>query len=303
MAVKEAFRKKAAKIEVRHWESLVDLWIRYPNSADSPGESPQEELFELDALREQISQVRPPHPLSVAEDIPGLREAVLKQAFFFLQRAAHAWIVAERSANSKFRCHALSTYYDSGFLACRSIVGLLGVTAIPSVGSKQHFLVDLCGGIVEGTRKMGLPKYYIRILETDGQSIKHQEWWFLLQKTLQKTKKLPSTVPSEIVTELCALGDTDFATQRNHLLYRATYWPHDEVRLSHLRGEFAVFGSISRVIDTLRDAESDVFLVALANSVIRLGIGLLSNLSAVSGQFEQELAILTSWFEADDRWS
>jgi len=295
MPIDYSFKRKTKKLIPREWASVREMWLNFPDAGSTPGQCPTIDIGELTDVGRRISETKRKQPNDIDEEVPGLREAILKDAVFCLQKAAYFLVSAGVEATDAFRSPALSTAYQAAFFGMRSVVGLLGVAAVRyQRDNRRSFLIDAFSEGIPGRKHREWPRNCVRIVNAET-SVMHKEMWAIWKRLLDKTRFEPSLLPSDVVVTLLERDELDFGSQRHRIHYHATYWPFDELRDTAVDKSFGRFRQ-TFLPEALAAPEDDSFSFALALGTILIGEKLLEDIAKYSRAFDDDLQAYTQWF-------
>lgn len=300
MAVSKKFIDKTKKLRRREWLEVRSLWLSYQDAANSPGSPPTFELSAHDHLKRYGHKTVAPHPTDIDDDLPGLRASVLKTGIFFMQRAAHTLKHGRTGAEHRFGCPSLSSAYQAAFFAARGTAAILGVVDVAYPSTRKTYLVDVCSDRIKGDTKRLGRRYLTRIVDTDGISVNHKEFWAIFKRLIQTTRFPEDLMPSDSLNALASIDDEDFALQRNQIHYRSTYWPFDELRASTVPAQFGSIQGLGAALGCLTDTQDEAFSFALAYTIINVGATLLLDLAGQADCFRKEHDIVLRWCSEDE---
>lgn len=301
----EFWQQQASKLGKRLWPDLYGHWLSVAPDHLLNGLGPQEGIGELLTVKDVAKRVDPQHGLRLtAEDAPsGLREGVLLEAVYLLHKAAHVLGAAQCHLKQGMWSWSLSGGYQSAAFSMRSITMLFGAVVV-EVHDGGKYLVDVWAPPTGNTKKAlaAPPGVLFRLAKRAD----HKALWTLFLRLLEVVTVSEAVWPAQYVSQLQDFAPKDFSRQRNHLHYRATHWPQEDLHSCLAAGEF---GSPERVLpggpNLELNPDQEDFSIALGGVLLSLGIRLLRDLSRGSAVLGTELVLIENWLQGDfvmDAW-
>lgn len=293
---RDQWDRKANKLVKRDWQSVCELWLTCGIVAGVPGTPPQCAVGELPSLQQELLGIKGDEPKDVAEDIEGLRQGVLKEGIFQLQKSAHILNGAQIHIERGMPSWSLSSAYHSAFCAANGILNLLGVAFADVDG--RNFLIDVWSQSSRGGRFKLEASNQIRLQKTPGLPAQRNIWQ-VFQRMLRITNFNNHIIRDNWRNAFLGLGKTDFSRKRNDVYYRSSSWPYDDVREFITANDFG-FDCMS-VLDgsVISDAEENGFPLGLAFISVRIGHQMLKSLAGMSRLLKPELDVFCVWLSGD----
>jgi hypothetical protein len=268
-----SLRPKFQNIEARRWDDIRDAWLEHVPSFPGPGAKPDPGLERLRPLQE----VPLPENKARFPDIPGVRGNLLWEAVFLFHKCAHSHLAAQRLGHLGMHSWSMFNAYHSAYIGARGIMALLGV-GLPFLPNGGQLLIDAYPQPESSKNirklKLGLWRFE-EILIVRLPLLDQRALWQGLQRVVQI-----SDVPcwdSETRRELLDIAYESITTPRNAYLYRAAFWPGDDLLIDGTDVDF------SRLLGTELNPEHEGFLLRLSFDLYRLFEQLIHDLAAESG--------------------
>jgi hypothetical protein len=288
------WERKAAKLIAREWPEIKNAWLGYIPTIDPPGSVPESSIGELPTLHSQVSRMSPRDPMSVSEEIVGLREGVFIEGLFLLHKAANVIACAQVDVAKGLRSWSLSSAYQAAFFAMKAILHFLGV-AVAEVQSKS-ILIDVWSP--PERRRRGIPTPEFNMLLQNCHRFEHRQMWAVFQRMLRVTSERGSILSNENATSLIELAVNDFAAQRNSLHYRVA-WPFDDLHRCSVVPDFGAHAGGITDGTALNDPDREDFSIVLGIVLLRMGYGMLYEIAQEAPALKAELEILREWLRND----
>ncbi len=292
---RDRWDRKFNKLVKRDWSKLSELWLNYDLLGTEPGSPPESSIAELESVKQELWQIDSEEPIDISEEIAGLRKGLLKEGFFQLQKSAYVLSGAQIHISGGMPSWSLSSAYHAAFFAVNGILNLLGVILVELDG--RNFLIDVWSKSSEKRKFRDLN--LIRLQKIPGLP-QQRNLWQGFQRMLKVT-----AFHGDILTEGCKaclldFEKNDFSRRRNDIHYRSALWPYDDVRTFITTNDFEL-DSID-IIDgsVLGDPRKNVFPLALAFIVVRMGCQMLISIVNLSEQLKPELEVFCRWLEGDE---
>lgn len=264
----------------RKWPDVVDAWnemaptekIGVPTEPIGEGLSIllgaplEQERWETDDQKDEV------------------RILLLREGLYLVHKAAHVLGAALAHVDGGMASWSNSSGYQSALFGVRGLLSFVGVTVFE--WNNQKFLLDAWkGGASEA------PLRFERLRATKHE---HLNLWVLFSRVLRVVEAPEEVWPRKIVQELCGLGESEFASQRNRLLYMIHSWPLDDLHELVYRPAFGVY----RCQEHSLEASRIDFSVVLAGAILRCVLGAISSLAGRVPRIGSELQKLENWFAA-----
>jgi hypothetical protein len=274
-----SLRPKFRNIEARRWDDLRDAWLQHVPAFSGPGAKPDPGLDRLGPLQE----VSLPENKARFQDVSGLRTNMLWEAVFLFHKCAHSHLAAQRLAHMGMHSWSMFNAYHSAYIGARGVMALLGI-GLPFLPNGGQLLIDVYPQ-PESSKdlkklKLGLWQFHeiliVRLPHLDQRGL-----WEGFQRALRI-----SDVPcwdKMIYEELLNVAHESITKPRNGFLYKAAFWPGEDLLVDGTDVEFA------RYMGTDLDGEHKGFLLRLSFDVYRLFEQLINNLAEQSGPIRSQL--------------
>ncbi|MGH7840941.1 MAG: hypothetical protein ACREQT_05400 [Candidatus Binataceae bacterium] len=265
-----SLRHKWQHIRHRNWEEIRDSWLANTPTFSRLGEPPDPGLERLPNLLE----LEAPTNVGRFADVEGLRTNALREAVFLFEKCSHTALAAQRLGQGGMHSWCSFNVYHSAYIGARGIMTLLGVS-LASLRSGQ-MAIDLFPEPETPKKKKNVhfvPQFnefvIIRIPMLDQRYL-----WEGFQRVLRMTDA--KCWDLEVRKELLNVAWDEITPPRNHFLYRAAFWPLDDL-MKDVPPEKPLVCSASL------DPEANGFLIRLGFSVYRLFEQLMIDLASYSG--------------------
>jgi hypothetical protein len=257
------------KFPPRKWEDIRDAWIAHIPTSLGICAQPDPGLEHLPALL----QLTPEWTPTQFPDVDGLRANAIWEAIYLFQKCAHTNLAAQRLAVQGMHSWCLFNAYHSAYLGAKGILAILGVE-LPNLGGMQ-VAIDLFPEKSTPKRRTHASSVVfdefsiLRLHQLDQRRI-----WEGLQRMLRvaDAQCWDKTLTIEIVN----VNHATFTPPRNHFLYKAPYWPLDDLAAD------AVAQGLSAMIIPELDSDNDGFLMRLSFLVYLLFERLMNDLAELS---------------------
>jgi len=270
-----SLRPKWQKLRRRHWVEMRDSWLfhipRFPSvgARPDPGLEHLEPLLGIDVLKDN----------GRFPDVPGLRTLTLWEAVFLFHKCSHTNLAAQRLGQQGMHSWCLFNAYHSAYLGARGIMSLLGI-ALPNLKGSQ-VAIDLYPEPLKETRlPMGAPQFQ-EFLIVPLPPLDQRHLWEAFQRVLRMSEA--SCWDTRLRQELLDVSYEKITPPRNRFLYRAHYWPLNDL-ISDVEPP-----DLTGFIGTDLVEEDPGFLLRLSFDVYRLFEQLMSDLAAYSAIVEEQL--------------
>jgi len=287
-----AFENNVKRIDQREWKVVRDKWLSYIPDFDTPGAPPAHQILEfvgLDAIfkKTQIT------PGEFKQDVPFLRQEVLREAIFFLHKATHVCGAANIHLDNGALSWSISSAYQSSFFALKGILGLLGLS-FPRINTA--LMIDCFPEeekLSNKQRKRGeKPKPEFKFVVFP--KLSHTHMWQIFQRVLNS-----STVEiwkEEMILCLSKLHIDQFAQQRNSLHYVNNFWLFPGDLFNRMFDPaFGIDVDLFKNLDSDKLQKRSDFSFILNYIMLKFGIDLLKDLSenATAVKAEYDLIQIT----------
>jgi hypothetical protein len=251
----------------RNWSTVRDTWIPYlPTGSTSqkpvPGLEKLPPLLDLEITGS----------VTKFGDVPGLRSNALAEAIYLYHKAAHVKASSESLSNEGLQSWSMFNAYHCAYLAAKSVLALFGISI---VYLKRQVVIDLFPEAPAPTsrkRPVGQPESsefaILPVTRLDQQDI-----WLILKRMVNVT-----TVPcwdQRLTKQVKKLDETKITPPRNHFLYKAIYWPLEDLIAP-------LTFNADRFLGEGLDESTDGFLLTLAFAIFKLLEDLLTDLATAS---------------------
>lgn len=291
--------RKIAKLLGRSWDDVRDAWLNYIPAIQAAGIAPQIRLADLPTVQAAVQTAVGDHPLSVEDEILGLRSGALAEALFVLHKAANVLGSAQVHIAKGLCSWSLSSAYHAAFFGMKAILQLIGIVVIET--GNQTYLVDIWSlpGKKPKRSKAGIlgPQYAVLVQRV--QRGEHRHLWACFQRMLRVCTVPAAVWPPGCVTSLSAHGINNFAGQRNDLHYTTTSWPFDDLHACRVLDGFGAYPFGLDDGQAISDPERPDFSVALGLVILRIGCQMVVDLASYSNVIRAEWELLRTWLAGD----
>lgn len=274
-----ALRPKFQKIRARRWDDIRDAWLENVPVFSGPGAVPDPGVERLIPLQELVL----PENNATFPDVPGLRVNMLWEAVFMFHKCAHSHLAAQRLGHLGMHSWSMFNAYHAAYVGARGIMALLGV-GLPYLPNGGQLLIDVYPQpeSQRDIKRLKLREWkFHEVLIVRLPKIDQQGLWEGFQRVLNV-----SDVPSwdeTIRSELLDVAYASITKPRNGFLYKAAFWPGEDLLVDGTESEFVGF------VGTHLNSEDKGFLLRLAFDVYRLFEQLVISLAEQSGPIRTQL--------------
>jgi hypothetical protein len=267
------------KFPHRKWEDLRDAWVAHVPTLLAACAQPDPGLENLP----ELLQLSPNDWLPVRySDVIGLRTNAVWEAVFLFHKCSHTNLAAQRLAVQGMHSWCLFNAYHAAYLGAKGIMALLGV-ALPNLKGTQVAL-DLFPEPKPQPKRHrasgGLQFEEFVIVRL--QQLDQRRVWEGLQRLLRVTEA--ECWDEALTSEIVSVGYATITPPRNHFLYKAHYWPLDDLAAD------AVGTRLNTMIIPELDAENGGFLLRLSFLVYHLFENLINDLAECSPVIRSQAA-------------
>jgi hypothetical protein len=174
--------------------------------------------------------------------------------------------------------------YHSGFLGAKGLMALLGI-ALPNLPNGGQLFIDVYPEPEpKKSKKSAGParsEFEEFVVVRLAGPVDHEDLWEMFQRVLRLAEV--EVWSSRIWGELIQVQHERISRSRNRFLYRAAFWPSDDLLADGSVERFAA------LVGTALDDELEGFLLRLSCDVYRLFEQLINDLAEVSGPIRNEL--------------
>jgi hypothetical protein len=258
------------KFPERTWEDLRDAWISHVPTSLATCAKPDPGLENLPDLLQLVPTWAPVR----LTDVAGLRTNAVWEALYLFHKCSHTNLAAQRLALLGMHSWGLFNAYHSAYLGAKGIMALLGV-ALPNLKGTQ-VAIDLFPE-PQNQRKKHRPSGGVRFDEfvvLRLNQLDQRRIWQGLQRLLRVTQA--QCWKDVLSREITSVKYAAIAPPRNHFLYKANYWPLDDLA-ADMSGT-----ALNAMIVPELDADADGFLLRLSFLVYHLFEMLINDLAQYS---------------------
>jgi len=223
------FERLRGRVRGRVWEPILDGWIdNLPPAGANLGRPPEVPLGEHSALASALLPGRRKEPeVDVPAGIVGVRTTMLAEAVYLAHRSVHVLRASVLHREHAMCTWSLSSAYHAAMFALLSYLRLWGIAAVEVPGGP--WLIDAWP---EFYLKAGKPRKskHVRtdaILGIPCRLPAQSDYWILFKRLLEMTKGQFFELSEH--EELRNTDVSGFASQRNDLHYRTSWWPYDDL--------------------------------------------------------------------------
>jgi hypothetical protein len=266
-----SLRAKWQNLRKRSWGQIRDAWLTdIPSFAGigtppDPGLERLAPLLALDHPKASIGHVR-------LADVAGLRTNALSEAVFLFHKCSHTHLAAQRIGQQGMQSWCLFNAYHSAYLGARGLLTLLGAP-LPNLAGRQVVL-DLFPEPINAKTKGLAASSFNDFVLIPLPGLDQRQMWEGLQRVLRMTEA-PQWSES-VRDELLSLSFEKITPPRNHFLYKAHFWPIDDLAADDNKTDF------SQLYGPALDTEEPGFLLRLGFCTYLLFEQLMLDLAAAS---------------------
>ncbi len=235
---------------------------------------------------EQLPLLLPLTPLdwipSRYSDVPGLRTNAIWEAVYLFHKCSHTNLAAQRLALQGMHSWCLFNAYHSAYIGAKGIMAIFGV-ALPKLKDTQ-VAIDLFPAPETKQSKKSLATSGIRFDEfviLRLPMIDQRRIWEGLQRLLRVCG--PECWDDALTSEITSIDYEKITPPRNHFLYKAQYWPLQDL-VKDLPGS-----ELKAMIAPELDTDKDGFLLRLSFVIYHLFERLMEDLAAYSPPIKVQL--------------
>lgn len=269
-----SLRPKLQNFLRRNWDEVRDSWLEHVPDFPSVGARPDPDLEHLQPLLD----IDLPRDHERYPDIAGLRAIALWEAVFLFHKCSHTNLAAQRLGRQGMYSWCMFNGYHSAYLGARGIMAMLGVV-LPEIRGHQVAL-DLCPEPPKRKRQLGSPLFQeftiVPLPKLDQRGL-----WEAFQRVIRMSNA--GCWDSGLRTELLDLSHEEITPPRNRFLYKAHYWPLEDLASDIQPSDMKAF------FGTKLDAEHPGFLLRLSFGVYRLFEQLMNDLAGHSVVIKNQL--------------
>lgn len=210
------------QIKRRNWNAIRDAWIPYVPPPEKMAHKPDpglEKLPTLLSLDIKVTSERFP-------DVAGLRGNALAEALFLYQKATNVRRSVEVLSNNGKQSWCMFNAYHCAYISAKGILTLLGV---PLAYLHRQVLIDLFPEKPQRPTKKhpvgdpGATEFLVLPLS----NLDQRGLWKIFQRLINVSKV--DCWQESLLGRLKKLNPDDITPPRNHFLYKAAYWPLEDV--------------------------------------------------------------------------
>jgi hypothetical protein len=271
-----SLRPKWQNIGRRNWADVRNSWLTHIPRFPAVGAHPDPGLEGLNSL----SEITLPVNHDRFQDVAGLRTNALWEAVFLFHKCSHTNLAAQRLAQQGMHSWCLFNAYHSAYLGARGLMALLGV-ALPNLSGKQ-VVIDFFPEPVKKkrVRPLGAPQFEEFVI-VRLPLLEQRYLWEAFQRVLRMSEAVCWNL--RLRQELVDLSYEGITPPRNQFLYRARFWPLNDLTSDAASTDLQKLCGVGLDVDDLG------FLMRLSFSVYRLFEQLMSDLSSHSGTIKEQL--------------
>jgi hypothetical protein len=207
------------KLSPRNWTGIRDHWLGHLPQINFDATYPHPTLWELPDFELTLGATRKEE---IVGYIPGVREAIFREAVILARKLAYCWSIAQMSAGSGRQTWTAVTAYEASFYGAKSFCYMLGFA---SLGRDSKFYLD---AFHESTIKINKQKFTRFDLQTHNlqSRLDHSTLWAITERLFNTT-----TFGTNFAQTHQALQATDwssFSAFRNRVMYVGSFWPFAE---------------------------------------------------------------------------
>jgi hypothetical protein len=244
------------KLAARRWAGIRDHWLGHLPQIDFDVAYPHPTLWELPDFAKTLGATGKEE---IIEYIPGVREAIFREAVILARKLAYCWSIAQISAGSGRQTWTAVAAYEASFYGAKAFCYMLGFA---SLGRDSKFYLD---AFHETAIKLKRP----RIIQLDLQShnlqsrLEHSTLWAITERLLNTATFGPNISPTH--DALRAIDWSSFSAFRNRVMYVGSFWPFADAQGScDLAREFChpeIFAALDPLQDVAAPFAAHYFIV------------------------------------------
>jgi hypothetical protein len=204
------------KLAIRRWTRVRDYWLGYLPVIDFSKIYPSPMLWELPDFDKTLGAAKKEE---VIPYIPGVREAIFREAIILARKLLYCWSVAEAVAARGRHTWTSIAAYEASFYGAKSFCYLHGFA---SLGRDSKFYLN---AFHETPTKRGKQK----VVDLDLQicnlasRLEHSTLWAILERLLNTT--VFETSLTTVQNDLKQIEWERYSGFRNRIMYVGHFWP------------------------------------------------------------------------------
>jgi hypothetical protein len=223
---------------------------------------------------------------TIYQDVDGLRLNALWEGIYLFKKCSRTKAAAQAMAVQGLHSWSLFNAYHSAYLGARGIMNMLGFVT-PKVRGMQVGIDLFPVAAAKGSQG----KKPARLLSNQFAmfslaKLEQRYTWEAFQRIINMSNV--SCWTQTLAQEISDLDYEKITPPRNHFLYKANYWPLDDV-ISNLAPT-----QLDVLIGTELDAESSGFLLRLCFTVHMLYQQLMLDLASKSNSIAQQVSLCSN---------
>jgi hypothetical protein len=254
------------KLPPRNWTGIRDHWLGHLPQIDFDAAYPHPTLWELPDFERTLGAIRKEEIIGY---IPGVREAILREAVILARKSSYCWSIAQMSAEGGRQTWTAIAAYEASFYGAKSFCYMLGFA---SLGRDSKFYLD---AFYESTIKIKKQNVTRLDLQTHNlqSRLEHSTLWAIIERLFNTTTFTANFAQTQ--QALRSIDWSTFSAFRNRVMYVGSFWPFSEAQEScDLAKEFS-HPEILAALDPLQNVAApfaaDYFAVGkLFRSILHL---------------------------------
>ena len=276
-----ALKHKLGHIRKRNWNDIRSSWMQHIPQFQSLAPKPDPGLEKLETFKKDALPKKSDPPLTVA-DPDGIRRNAVWESIFLFHKCAHTSLAAQRLGQQGMHSWAMFNAYHSAYLGAKGITEMLGVAAL-NIPGRPTVLLDFFPEAEQSSKSK--PALVAKFNEVTIIPLEHdldqQGLWEMFQRIIRV-----SSVPCwsrQLHKDLKNIVHTKITPPRNAFLYKAQYWPLDDMI------QDVTPSTMNLLVGTDLPVEDTGFLLRLCFSMYRLFEQLMADLSEDSAVIKPQL--------------
>lgn len=204
------------KLSARRWIGVRDHWLGYLPEIDFDVAYPSPTLWELPDFEKGLGKITKEE---IVAYIPGVREAIFREAVILARKLSYCWSIAKLSAASGRQTWAAVAAYEASFYGAKSLYCMLGFA---SLGRDSKLYVDAFCETTVKIKGQKITRLDLQLHNLQSR-LEHSTLWSITERLLNTTTFDPKF--SEAQTVLRSIEWSSFSAFRNRIMYVGSFWP------------------------------------------------------------------------------
>jgi hypothetical protein len=204
------------KLSPRNWTRIRDHWLGHLPPIDFDAAYPHPTLWELPDFEQTLGATKKEEIIGY---IPGVREAILREAVILARKLAYCWSIAQMSAGSGRQTWTAIAAYEASFYGAKSFCYMLGFA---SLGRDSRFYLDAFHESTVKIKKQNVTRLDLKIHDLHSR-LEHSTLWAINERLFNTTTFAANFAQTH--QALRAIDWSSFSAFRNRVMYVGSFWP------------------------------------------------------------------------------